>query len=115
MSSPGAVINAAEQEISRIVTKMRNSIEKRGQPDIEPRREEVEIPENPDPVLGWQYSGLSNWSRPTTMIDVWYVKGTSHEVVSLCEQYLGILTRQINDFEQTHAQGGHPSQGRSRP
>jgi len=27
------------------------------------------------------------------MIDVYYVEGTNHEVVSLCEQYLGILGR----------------------
>jgi len=39
------------------------------------------------------------------MIDVYYVEGTGREVVSLCEQYLAILTRLIDDFDQTHA---HP-------
>jgi hypothetical protein len=38
------------------------------------------------------------------MIDVYYVEGTNHEVGSFCEQYLNILTKLINDFEQTHAQ-----------
>ena len=38
------------------------------------------------------------------MIDVYYVEGTNREVVSLCEQYLAILTRLVNDFERTHAQ-----------
>jgi hypothetical protein len=104
-SSPGAEINPAEQEIFDLVTSMRNSIEKRGQPGINARRERVEIPENPDPFSGSQYFGLPDWGRPTTMIDVYYVEGTSrHEVVSLCEQYLGILTRLINNFEQAHSQ-----------
>jgi hypothetical protein len=102
-TSPGAEINPDEQEIFDLVTKMRNSIEKRGQQGIEARRERVEIPENPHPVAGSQYSGLPDWGRPTTMIDVYYVEGTNHEIISLCEQYLGILTRLIDDFEQTHA------------
>lgn len=83
---------------------MRNSIEKRGQQGIEARRERLEIPENPDPLSGSQYFGLPDWGRPTTMIDVYYVEGTNREVVSLCEQYLAILTRLVNDFERTHAQ-----------
>jgi hypothetical protein len=103
-SSPGAAISPAEQVIFDLVTTMRNSIEKCGQPGIEVRNERVEIPENPDPFSGSQYSGLPGWGRPTTMIDVYYAEGTSHEVVSLCEQYLGILTRLIDDFDQTQAQ-----------
>jgi hypothetical protein len=102
-SSPGAAINPAEQAILDFVTTMRNSIEKRGQPGIEVRREWVEIPENPNPFSGTQHFGLPDWGRPTTMIDVYYVEGTSREVVSLCEQYLGILTRLINEFEKAHA------------
>jgi hypothetical protein len=101
--SPRVVVDPTEQEIFDLVTKMRNSIEKRGQPGIEARREQVEIPENPHPVAGSQYFGLPDWGRPTTVIDVYYVEGTNHEIGSLCEQYLGILTRLIIDFEQTQA------------
>jgi hypothetical protein len=100
-SSPGAAISPAEEKVFDLVNKMRISIEKRGQPGIEVRSEQAEIPENPDPVSGSHYSGLPGWGKPTTMIDAYYVEG--HEVVSLCEQYLGILTRLINDFEQTQA------------
>ena len=64
----------------------------------------MEIPECPDPFSGSQYSGLPSWGRPEAEIDVYYVKGTSHEVVSPCEQYLSILMRLIKDFVQTHAQ-----------
>jgi hypothetical protein len=102
MSSPGAVETPDVKEIFKLVNEMRVGIEKRGQRRIEARREQVEIPENPD--VGTQYSGLPEWGRPTTNIDVYYVEGTEQEVVSLCERYLDILTRQINDFEQTHAQ-----------
>jgi hypothetical protein len=102
-SSPGAMVSPAEQAIFDLVTKMRNSIEKQGTPGIEVRREWVEIPENPDPFSGSQYSGLPSWGKPEAKIDVYYAKGTSYEVVSLCEQYLSILMRLIKDFEQTHA------------
>jgi hypothetical protein len=102
-SSPGAAITAPEQEIFDLVTAMRNSIEKRGQPGIEARKESVIIPENPDPFAGSQFFGLPEWGRPTTTIDVYYVEGTNHEVMSICEQYLAILTRLIDDFEQTYA------------
>jgi hypothetical protein len=66
------------------------------------RREAVEIPENPDPFSGSQYFGLPEWGRPTTLIDVYYVEGTSREVVSISEQYLAILTRLIDDFERAY-------------
>jgi len=56
----------------------------------------VEIPEYPDPFSGSQYSGLPSWGRPEAQIDVYYVKGTSHEVVSLCEQYLSTLDWQTS-------------------
>ena len=103
-SSPGATLTVAEQEILDLLTEMRNSIEKRGHPGIVARREQVTIPENSHPAGGTQYFGLPQWSRPTTRIDVYYVEGTNHEVVSICEQYVVILTRLIADFEQKHAQ-----------
>jgi hypothetical protein len=106
--SPGAMVSPAEETIFRRVTKMRNSIEKRGHARIEARREWVEIPENPHPVAGSHYSGLPQWGRPKAKIDVYYVKGTNLEVVSLCEQYLDILTRLIDDFEQNAQAGGGP-------
>jgi hypothetical protein len=99
-SLPGAMVSPAEKAIFNLVT---NSIEKQGCPGIEIRREWVEIPEYPDPFSGSQYSGLPSWGRPEAQIDVYYVNGTSHEVVSLCEQHLSILMRLIKDFEQTHA------------
>ena len=46
-SSRGATLSAAERTIFDLVTKMRNSTAKRGNPDIEARRESVEIPESP--------------------------------------------------------------------
>jgi hypothetical protein len=84
------------------VTKMRNSIEKRGQANIVARRDRVEIPENPNPFAGTQYFGLPDWGRPTTVIDVYYIEHTDREVVLLCERYIEILTRLIGDFEQKH-------------
>lgn len=105
-SSPGATLTGVEQEVFKLTKCMRNSIEKRGQQGIEARTERVEIPDNPDPFSGSQYFGLPDWGRPTTMIDVYYVEGTSREVVSFCEQYLAILTRLIHDFERAHAQPG---------
>ena len=101
-SSSGAATSPDDDEVFELATQMRNSIEKRGQAGIEARKEMVEIPENPDPFSGTQWFGLPEWGRPTAMIDVYYVEGTSREVVSFCEQYLGKLTRLINDFEHTH-------------
>jgi hypothetical protein len=101
-STPGATVTAIENDIFNLVTEMRNSIEKRGHACLEARRERVEIPENPDPFSGSQYFGLPDWGRPTTLLDVYYAKGTNYEVVSICEQYFAILTRLIGDFEQKH-------------
>jgi hypothetical protein len=103
-SSPGAATSAAEDEIFRLINEMRISI-KLGKPVLfEVRKEQVDIPENPDAFSGSQNFAPPDSDKPTTKIDVHYVKGTDHEVVSLCEQYLATLTRLINDFEQTHAQ-----------
>ena len=99
-SSSGATPTPAEQIIFDLVTEMRNSIQKRGHPGIVARREQVTIPENPHPAAGTQYFGLPQWGRPTTMIDVYYVEGTNHEVVAISEQYVAILTKLIDDFEQ---------------
>jgi hypothetical protein len=63
-SSPGAALTASEQDIFGLVTKMRNSIEKRGQSGIEARIENVIIPQNADPFAGSQYFGLPEWGRP---------------------------------------------------
>jgi hypothetical protein len=94
-----AAMNDNEARIFKLVNCMRVAIVKRGDRGIEARREQVEIPENPHPAAGSQYQGLQDWDRPTTMIDVCYFEGV--EVVSLCEQYLDILTREIDDFERT--------------
>ena len=89
-----------EKEIFRRVTNMRNSIEKEGHPGLVARREWVDIPENPHPVAGSQYFGLPEWGRPRTEIDVYYVEGTDRQVLSICEQYVAILTRMVDDFEK---------------
>jgi hypothetical protein len=102
-SSPGAALSDAEDQIFKLVAEMRNSIEKRGHPGIVSRRERVTIPENPDPFDGIQYFGLPAWGRPTTMIEVYYVEGTDREVVSICEQYLAILTKLVDDFQHKHS------------
>jgi hypothetical protein len=97
-----ASLSDDEKEIFSLMTDMRNSIEKLGHAGIEARREQVTIPDNPDPFSGTQHFNLPEWGRPTTMIDVYYVKGTDREVLSVCKQYVAILTRLINDFEQQH-------------
>jgi len=97
-----AALYGDEKEVFCLVTKMRNSIEKRGQANIVARRERVEIPENPNPFAGTQYFGLPDRGRPTTVIDVYYIENTDREVVLLCERYIEILTRLIGDFEQKH-------------
>jgi hypothetical protein len=102
--SPGATLTTKEQEIFNLINEMRIGIEKRGRPGIVARRERVIIPENPDPIAGTQYFGLPEWGRPTTNIDVYYLEGTDREVVSICEQYLEILTRLIDDFAQKYLQ-----------
>jgi hypothetical protein len=95
-----ASLSQDETEIFRCVTHMRNAIEKEGHQGIEARREKITIPENPDPVKGSQYFGLPEWGRPTTMIDVYYVEGTNRQVLSICEQYITILSRMVDDFEK---------------
>jgi hypothetical protein len=95
-----ATLTEDEKEIFRRVTNMRNSIEKEGHPGLVARREWVDIPENPHPVAGLQYSGLPEWGRPRTEIDVYYVEGTNRQVLSICEQYVAILTRMVDDFEK---------------
>jgi hypothetical protein len=99
-SSSGATLTDDEQEIFGLVTTMRNSIEKKGHANIEARSEKVSIPESHHPVHGTHYFGPPESGRPTTIIDGYYVQGTSREVLALCEQYLAILTRQVQDFEK---------------
>jgi hypothetical protein len=103
-SSPGATLSNDEDQVFKHVVEMRNSIEKRGHPGIVARTERVTIPENPDPFHGSQYFGLPEWGRPTTMVEVYYVEGTDHEVASICEQYLAILTKLVDDFERKHSE-----------
>jgi hypothetical protein len=103
-SSPGAALTVQEQETFDLVATMRNSIEKQGHANTVARLERVEIPESDHPVHGTHYFGLPGSGRPTTIIDVYYVEGTDREVLSLCEQYLAILTTQVQDFEK-YAQG----------
>jgi hypothetical protein len=102
-SSPDATLSGDEGQVFKHIVEMRNSIEKRGHQGIVARTERVTIPENPDPFHGSQYFGLPEWGRPTTMIEVYYVEGTDREVLSICEQYLAILTKLVDDFEQKHS------------
>jgi hypothetical protein len=100
-----AQITETDDALFTLATKMRNSSVHEGHIEMTSRTEEVPIRETYDP--GFQYHRrFANWSQQQawTIREVQYVEleGTERDVVTVCEQYIDVLTRMIDDFEKKH-------------
>lgn len=96
-------VTETENAVFKLITEMRNSSVKRGHVEMTSRMEEVPIRESYNPDFQYYQrnaSGFQAW----TVREVQYVDllGTKHDVVAVCEQYVDVLTRMVDDFEKKH-------------
>jgi hypothetical protein len=94
----------AEKALDGLTRNMRNTLLHQGRVKMTSRTEEVPIRETYDP--SYQVHRRPAWlqHQAFTVRDVPYVKleGEERDVIEVCERYVDVMTRMVDDFEKKH-------------
>jgi hypothetical protein len=100
-----AQYSEAKKALDELTRKMRNTLLHQGGVKMASRTEEVPIRETYDP--SYQVYRRPPWLQHTafTVRDVQYVQleGAERDVIEVCERYVDVLTRMVDDFEKKHS------------
>ncbi len=97
-------LSAGERKLCDFMVEQRNRVEKEGKPDIFPKRKEFRAEHAPGVEVFGPSGALFPESSPAVqLVNEWYFNFNGETLVlPLCEQYLAILDRLVDDFAKAH-------------